>query len=217
EPRDGWNPKRQNGADQTDAPCADVNASRKGPQCEHRQCRKRASIGVHHPADVDDEHETHCHEHRAPMQCLRPDKMQALLPVFCVTPPRDNTNESDERRQNDPVCCNGGLGETRICNTEDRKAQHQEVGPLPDEEDARVESPSVGCRIVLLKVCHVQCPVRFRYLTARHIEASSRMSALTDKRKLLLIPSKCSRPPMIPKASRGEYAEPLLRRRYKCL
>src|SRR5258707_12652952 len=96
----------------------------------------------------------HCHKYRGPMQRLRPDKTQTLLAVFGVSPPRDDTNEPDERRQNDPICRYGCLGETRVRNTKDRKDQHQEVGPLPYEKGARVESPSVRCGIVWLWVHH---------------------------------------------------------------
>src|SRR5262245_32139286 len=90
QPCDGRDPKRQYDADHTDAPRSDVNASREGPQCEHRQCCKSTSIGVHHPGDIGHKHKTHRHKHRPPMQFLRPDKMQALLSIFGVSPPSDD-------------------------------------------------------------------------------------------------------------------------------
>ena len=75
-----------------------MNASRKGPECKDRECRKRAGIAVHNVADVSNEHEAHRHEHRGPMQRLGPDKTQLLLPGPCVLPSRDHAEDTDERR-----------------------------------------------------------------------------------------------------------------------
>jgi hypothetical protein len=88
------------------------------------------------------------------MQRLRPDKAQALLPVFSVSPACDDTDNSNKRCQSDPIHRHGCLGEARVRNAKECKNQHQEVGPLPCEKCARVEAPSIRCGIVRLRVSH---------------------------------------------------------------
>src|SRR3984893_11624416 len=85
----------------------------------------------------------------------QPKKMvQALRPVFSVSPACDDTDNSNERRQSDPIHRHGCLGEARVRNAKECKNQHQEVGPLPCEKCARVEGPSIRCGIVRLRVSH---------------------------------------------------------------
>jgi hypothetical protein len=60
EPCDGRDPNSEYDPDQADTPCPNMDAGRKGPQCEHRQCCKRTAIGVHHSTDIGHEHEMHC-------------------------------------------------------------------------------------------------------------------------------------------------------------
>jgi hypothetical protein len=60
EPCDGRDPNSEYDPDQADTPCPNMDAGRKGPQREHRQCCKRTAIGVHHSTDIGHEHEMHC-------------------------------------------------------------------------------------------------------------------------------------------------------------
>ena len=72
---------------------------------------------------------------------------------FGVSPACDDTDNSNERCQSDPIHRHGCLGEV-VYATPKSAESASEGRPLPCEKCARVEAPSIRCGIVRLRVSH---------------------------------------------------------------